>query len=222
MNSSIVKKIGICFFSALTIFGVCAAENDNPGFRSEGGRRQMNGNRERGNRRQAGGNRMMRGGMMGGLANFIAEEEIRAKFPKEFAELEKSALELDKKQAELAAKAGVKLQETMESKLRKLRAADPAGFTAVIAEIKKNPRGGFSKMMELAKKHKIELFSRPGGGRQLPPPPAAGRNIGRPDFRKLRQLYPEEMKKYEELRREKPAEARKILEELVKRSNSGK
>ena len=218
--NSIIKRIGIWSFSALTVFCVCAAENDIPGPR-QGGRRQMNGNRERGNRRQAGGNRM-RNGMMGGLANFIAEEDIRAKFPKEFAELEKSALELDKKQAELAAKAGVKLQETMESKLRKLRAADPAGFTAVIAEIKKNPRGGFSKMMELAKKHKIELFSRPGGGRQLPQPPAAGRNIGRPDFRKLRQLYPEEMKKYEELRREKPAEARKILEELVKRSNSGK
>ena len=221
MNSSIVKKIGICFFSALTIFGVCAAENDNPGFRGEGSRRQM-GNRMRGNRRQMGGNRMMRGGMMGGLANFIAEEEIRAKFPKEFAELEKAALELDKKQAELAAKAGVKLQETMESKLRKLRAADPAGFTAAIAEFKKNPSNGFSKMMALAKKHNIELFQRPGGNRQLPQPPAPGRSIGRPDFRKLRQLYPEEMKKYEELRREKPAEARKMLEELVKRSNSGK
>lgn len=223
--NSMIKKIGIWTFSALTVLSVCAAEGDMPPAGSEGGFRRMGGNRRQmgGGRRQMNGRRQMGGGMMmGGLSNFVAEEEIRTKFPKEFAELEKSALELDKKQAELAAKAGVKLQETMECKLRKLRAADPAGFSAAIAEFKKNPRNGFSKMTELAKKHKIELFQRPGGNRQLPKPPASGRDIGRPDFRKLRRLYPEEMKKYEELRRENPAEARKILEGLVKRANSVK
>ena len=161
--------------------------------------------------------------MMGGFSRIIAEEQIRAKFPKESAELDKALYELDLKYAELAEKAGVKLQPTLDSNLRKLRILDPAGYSAAIAELQKNPRTGFSKMMELAKKHNVELFSRrtPGTGAPNRENAPQGRQINRPKFRELRRKFPEEMKQYEKLRRENPEEAANMLKQLIQRLKSG-
>ena len=56
-------------------------------------------------------------------------------------------------------------------------------------------------------------------GRNIPAP-SANRNINRVSISKLRSNFPEEMKKYDELKTSNPEEAKKLLSELVKRSEA--
>ena len=226
-----LKKFAVMILSAVFALTSATADESAPGTGNTGDRNMRGSNRRmRGGNRggMRGGNRNMRGGMMmGGFSRIIAEEQIRAKFPKESAELDKALYELDLKYAELAEKAGVKLQPSLESNLRKLRILDPAGYSAAIAELQKNPRTGFPKMMELAKKHNVELFGNrvPGAGAPNRENAPQGRQINRPNFRELRSKFPEEMKQYEKLRRENPAEAANMLKQLIQRlksENSGK
>ena len=140
----------------------------------------------------------------------------KEKFPKETAELDKAILDAETKYAELAKKAEVEFPASLENNLLKLRAADTAAYTAAIKAIKENPRQNFNQLLELAKKHNIELFP----ARRMPM--REGRNVNRPDFRKLRKEFPEEMKQYNELRNSDPAKAREFLQGLVKRSQEAK
>ena len=216
-------------------------DNGNNRPRQREGRQNRNGrnfNREgRGgfNREGRGGfNREGRGGMgammqmgqwMSVAQRVLAFEAIREKFPKETAELDKAILESEAKYAELAKKAEIEVPASLEGNLLKLRAADTAAYTAAIKAIKENPRQNFSKLVELAKKHNIELFP----ARKMPmregrnvEAPNKSRNVNRPDFKKLQKDFPEEMKKYNELKKDDPAKARELLKELVKRAESGK
>ena len=155
-------------------------------------------------------------GFAGAFERIIAEEELRSKFPAEYAEIDKAMAELEKKQTELAAKAKVTLPATMENNLRKLRLTDPQGYSAAVNTLKSDRRSGFTKLNELAAKHNISLFpGRPSGGFRKAEAPA--RNVARPDFRKLREKFPQEMKQYEELRQKDPAKAKTMLEELIKK-----
>ena len=153
----------------------------------------------------------------------MAFENIRSKFPKECAELNKTILETEQKYADLAKKAEVEFPASLESRLIKLQIADPAGYDEAIKAVKENPRTGLTKLNELAKKHKIELVAprrriEMRDGRNVEQP-SANRNIQRPDFRKLRSKFPEEMKQYEEMRGKDPAKARQMLTNMVNRLN---
>ena len=161
--------------------------------------------------------------LMSSASRIIAIETAREKFPAESAELDKSILAAEEKYAELAKNAGTELQPTLELNLLKLRNADPAGYAEAIKALKENIRTGAPKLAELAKKHNIELVPRRNismrEGRNIPAP-SANRNINRVSISKLRSNFPEEMKKYDELKTSNPEEAKKLLSELVKRSEA--
>ena len=160
---------------------------------------------------------------MSSAQRIIAFETTREKFPKESAELDKLILETEQKYTELAKKSGTELPISIEAQLIKLRNADPAGYTEAFKAVKENPRSGLRKVLELAKKHKIQLTPQRRIGMQEGrniPAPSANRAIQRPDFRKLRAQYPEEMKKYEAMRQENPEQARQMLTEMMKRLNT--
>lgn len=210
--------------SGLSVF---AAENDGGrggfqrGSRGEGQRaeRGFRGGFQRGGQNR---NMMMRN-------QFFVEVEIAKKFPAEYAEVDKLREEYEAKLAELAKKAEVQLPESRDSAFRKLHKAYPAEFAAAVEKMKSSPREGFMALNELAKKAGIDLFgamrggNRPGGhGQMRPEAPAGSREFKRPDMAALRRNYPEEMKKYDELRRTDAAKARELLVEIIKKANSGK
>lgn len=191
------------------------------------GSRNGNNNRNR-NRGERNGHRMNRGNfmelmpLMSSAPRIIAFETIRQKFPEESAKLDKIILETEEKYAELAKKSETELPVSIEVGLIKLRNADPAGYAEAFKAVKNDPRNGVRKLLELAKKHNITLTRQPRigmkEGRNVQTP-AANRNIQRPDFRKLRSKFPEEMKKYEAMRQENPAQARQLLTDMMQRLN---
>lgn len=199
----------------------------------QGNRNGRFGNRdgqgERGGRFGNRGGQGNRNGMMMGsfFSRIIAENEIRIKFPAEVDALNKTLLEAESKYAGLAKKAGVTLNENIDSKLRRLQTLAPEEMAQIIAAMKNNDFSAFQKLNELAKKHNITLMSaRSGrmgaGGMQRGNGSDARGNSGRQtglNISRLRRMYPEEMKKYDALRSENPAEARKLLLELVRRNN---
>lgn len=214
--------------AAVLAFGIAgavtAAENEEMPSR-EGRRAGMNmrGGRGFGRNGRAGGF----GGMMARmnpLARFRAEEEIRQKFPKELDEALKQLAEAEKKVAELAKKAKVELPESNDSKLRQIQAKKPAEFAKLVKE--EDFRKVFTGLRELAEEVGVE-FGGMMGPRQRGPRgpegarPESSRRRG-PDMARLRRMYPEEMKKLEELRREDPAAFRKGLMELMKKAQEQK
>ena len=107
--------------------------------------------------------------------------------------------------------------------IRKSAEGDPRAMMSTMAALRK-----------LAEKHGIKLSAMPGnrGGRRgfgrgeggfereaVPPK----RDMSRPSFSKLRAAFPEEMARYEELRRSDPGAARELLKKLsVELTKSGK
>lgn len=241
MSKGLLKKFGLLVL--MLVSAACIAAEDFPP--QNNSTRWQNFGGERGNRGNRGGNRSgnrgdrrgSRGGNRNGSrGNFmelmpllsssqriIAFETTRQKFPKESAELDKFILETEQKYAELAKKSGTELPFSVEIQLIKLRNADPAGYAEAFKAVRENPRSGLRKILELAKKHNIQLTPQRKIGMQEArniPAPSANRSIQRPDFRKLRTKYPEDMKKYEALRQEKPEQARQMLTEMMKRLNA--
>ena len=239
--TAMMKKIIASLFSATLVFTCFADETDfggdAPAPRTEG---RQNRNRNRNRNREGGRGGFNRGGFNreGGRGGFdrgsmmqmmqwrqmadrvLAYETLREKFPQETAELDKAILASEAKYAEHAKKAEITIPASLETNLLKLRTADTAAYTATLKEIKENPRN-FNKLLELAKKHNIELFP----ARRMPmrdgrnvEAPNRSRDNMRPNFNKLRKDYPEEMKKYNELRSSDPAKARAFLQDLIKRS----
>ena len=236
-----MKKIIVSLFSATLVVTCFADENDfgNTFPRTEG-RQNQNRNRNRNRNREGGRGNFDRGGFNreGGRGGFdrgnmmqmmqwrqmaervLAFETLREKFPQETAELDKAILASEAKYAELAKKAEITIPASLETNLLKLRTADTAAYTATLKAIKENPRN-FNKLLELAKKHNIELFPtrrmNMREGRNVEAPNRSRDNM-RPNFNKLRKDYPEEMKKYNELRSSDKAKAQQLLKELIKRS----
>ncbi len=167
------------------------------------------------------------GGMM--QNRFFVELELARRFPAEYAEVEALRERYEAALAALAAKGEVTLPESRDEAYRKLRKADPAAFDAAVALMKTSPREGMAQLMELARRHNIELFGgRPGGQRPAvpgasgssghsPAAPAAApsRNFNRPDMGALRRKYPEKMREYDALRRRDPAAARNMLLQII-------
>ena len=248
--NDLIKKLAISIMS-VTVAVACIADesdfdsgNNRPRQREGRQNREGRGGNRGGNNwgRQGGrgGNNWGRQGGQGGFdrnmmmqmgqwmsvaQRVLAFESIREKFPKESAELDKSILDYEAKYAELAKKAEIEIPASLENNLLKLRAADTAAYTAAIKAIKENPRQNFNKLLELAKKHNIELFPARRmpmrEGRNVEAPNKSRDNL-RPKMGQLRKKYPEEMKKYNELKNSDPAKAKELLVELMKRSESEK
>ena len=225
-NVSMTRRI-IAAVLALGIAGaITAAEND--GMPSREGRRagmNMRGGRGFGRNGRAGGF----GGMMARmnpLARFKAEEEIRQKFPKELDEALKQLAEAEKKVAELAKKAKVELPESNDSKLRQIQAKKPAEFAKLVKE--EDFRKAFTGLRELAEEAGVEFGGMgprqrgPRGPEGAPGAENAPRRRGPVDMARLRRMYPEEMKKLDEIRRSDRDAYRKGLMELIKKSKEQK
>ena len=200
---------GITFIQGIALF---AAENNNfPNERSSGWH---------GNRRNSGQRGGQRRNMM--VSRVIVEAQISHADPQKYAELEKARLQYEKDMAALAEKHGIKLPESREDNLRKLWKANPEKFVEICVEIKNSPREGMRKLFELAKESGIKFgmardqrrFDRNGNNNENSSMP---RKFNRPDMSALRRNYPEEMKKYDDLRRKDPTAGRKFLIELIEK-----
>ena len=193
-----------------------------------GGGRDFGGGR-RGGPGGPGGDRPGRGGM-NPLGQFAAESEIGTKFPEEYAKVSAELSAAENKMAQLAERAGVEYRISLSTQLRTLRAKNPDRFAEVERLAKESPMEAWRELMKLAKDENVKLsmpFGRGGrggghgghgGGRgpggqggsgemrkvQAPPPMA-----------RLREAFPEDMKRYETLRDTDPAAAERLLRGLV-------
>ena len=216
------------FFALLSVFvitsAVFAAEEQNGDFnpeRSGRGDARRSGMRRRGG---MGGGRIFFGGMSM-LQRFKAEQDISRKFPNEYAEAEKQLFEAEAKLKELAKKAKVDLPNSIEGKLRELKHKQPEAFARIVAD--EDNRKAMMDVMKLAKDNGLELFPNMRGGDRRGRPEAdkpaqapEKRRTGRVNFEKLRKLYPEEMKKLDELRTSDPQAFRDGLRDLNKKMES--
>ena len=202
------------------------------GFGGRGGRGEGFGGRGEG----FGGPRGGRGGFGGGRGGFgmmgnnqraEAEKQIREKFPKEFADIEKTKEQAEAQLQELAKKAGVKLPLTQEAMMKKM-AAVREKYKAEFEEIRKlresDPQTARERTAEIFKREGIEMpmmnFRRPDDNNQANRPQPRRSNPGQ-DIRKkieqMRKAYPEEMKKIQQLRSEDPQKFRQAMKKLADR-----
>jgi len=191
---------------------------------------------ERGGERPERGGRQGRGGRFGRggatpFAQLAADAKIRKEFPQEFDAVNAELCAAEEKLRKLAERAGVNYPQNFSTAIRKLRVSDPGRMAEIERMADDDPRGAFRALGELAAERNVELgFSamrgrrggggggRPGEEMEKPAP----RRLNNPPLRKLRETFPEEMKKYNELRQEDPAAAKKLLLELTEKLNKGK
>lgn len=179
--------------------------------------------------RQRRGDRPGRGGTSPMLL-LIADGKVRKAFPQEFDAINRELCAAEEKLEKLAERAGVKYPQDFTATLRKLRAAAPEKMAEIEQLAAEDPRRAFRELGELAREQGIG-FAAPGGrggrrgddrgrgrGRDEIEKPEP-RRINSVPIRKLREEFPEEMKRYEELRQEDPAAAKKLLLELNERLN---
>ena len=159
-----------------------------------------------------------------------AEKQIKEKFPKEYAAIEKSKEQAEEQLQALAKKANVKLPLTQEAMMKKM-AAIREKYKAEFEEIDKlrqeDPQAARERTNEIFKREGIEMpmmgmggFRRPEGNSQQPPRQPRRGNSGQ-DMRKkmdqIRKAYPEEVKKLQSLREEDPQKFRQEMKKLADR-----
>jgi len=176
-----------------------------------------------------------RGGFGGGRGGFAnpraeAEKQIKEKFPKEFAAIEKAKEQAEEQLQALAKKADVKLPLTQEAMMKKM-AAVREKYKAEFEEINKlwqeDPQAARERTAEIFKREGIEMpgmgmnFRRPDNNSQANRPPQPRRGNAGQDMRKkmdqMRKAYPEEMKKIQALRQEDPQKFREEMKKLADR-----
>lgn len=163
------------------------------------------------------------GGMMGNRRRTEAENQIKAKFPKEYAEIEKAREQAENQLQELAKKADVELPPTQEAMMKKM-AAVREKYKTEFDEIEKmretDPQLARERTMDIYRREGIEMpmmnFGRPGGNRG-PEPPQARRGNPMQKLAEIRKAYPEEMKKIMPLRKEDPKKFREEMKKLAER-----
>ena len=163
-------------------------------------------------------------GMMENRERAEAEAKIKAKFPKEYAAIEKNREQAEEQLQALAKKAEVKLPLTMEARMKKM-AAIREKYKAEFEEIAKlresDPQAARERTAEIYKREGLDMpmmpdFRRPGSeGRNPPPQPRRGNPMQK--FEAIRKAYPEEMKKIAPLRQEDPQKFRAELRKLAER-----
>jgi len=159
------------------------------------------------------------------MTQLIIDGKIRKAFPQEFDAVNRELCAVEEKLEKLAERAGVKYPLNFNAQLHKLRVAAPEKMAEIELMAAEDPRGAFRAINELAKEHGLEIAApgmrgRRGGERPGRGPRGGGeeklepRRIATPPLRKLREEFPEEMKRYDELRQEDPEAAKKLLLEL--------
>ena len=160
-----------------------------------------------------------------------AENQIKAKFPKEYEAIDKARNQAEEQLQALAEKAGVKLPLTQDAMMKKM-AGIREKYKAEFEEIRKlwqsDPQAARERTAEIFRREGIEMpmmgqqgFRRPGGesGMNTPPPQRRG-NAGQDTRKKIEQIrkaYPEEMKKLQPLRKEDPQKFREEMKKLAER-----
>lgn len=171
----------------------------------------------------------------GGLGGFgarqnsrtTAEEQIKKLFPAEYAEVEKLRAGIEDKLQELAKKGNVTLPESMDS-LRIKTAAIREKYKTEFAEIDKlrevDPMAALERAREIYQKEGLEFGSFMGGGRggmtmgggeQAQVQAPQHRTNPMEKLNLIRQKYPEEFAKIQDLRQSNPEEYRKQFQALV-------
>jgi len=191
---------------------------------------------ERGDRSRRGGfgRRGGRGGFSGGgrsvemAASIKTASSIKERFAEEYAALNKDLSAVEEKYETLAVKVGADTNAVtpMDRNLRKLETKKPAEFDAAAKLMKENMREGMIRLRELAEQEGIVLnISRRGGSGEGGETPTFSSSQTRVNparqMKMIREKYPEEMKKFDELRRTDPAKAQELLRELNRRMNEG-
>ena len=171
-------------------------------------------------RRQWRGDRPGRGGNP--LEQLTADAAIRKAFPQEFAAVNGELCAAEAKMRDLAKRAGVDYPNSPAAMIRQLRVAAPEKLAEVERLAEDDPRAAFRAFSELMQEQGLGFAPPPDrgrrgfGGRDREEKPEP-RRLSNPPLRKLREAFPEEMKRYEELRQEDPAAAKKLLLELSER-----
>ena len=175
----------------------------------------------------------MRGGNP--LEALAADAKLRERFPEEFNAVIRELNAAEDKLNKLAERGGVKYPPNFTSQLRRLRDKAPEKFSAIERRAADDPREAMRELFELAREQGVDLAmpmmrggrggrggfpGRGGFGGDRPEEPPAPRKLSTPPLRKLRENFPAEMKRYEELRQEDPAAAAKLLRELADRLNT--
>jgi len=173
------------------------------------------------------------GGGRGGnpLSTLAAEGRIRARFPEEYAAVSREMSAAEEKMRSLAERAGVDYPPSLAVQLRLLRNKAPERFTAIEEKAAESPREAMRELMRLAAEENVTLpimagrggmrggmrGDRPHRGDMDKPEP---RRLKNPPMRRLRETFPEEMKRYEDLRQSDPDGAAKLLRELMSKLES--
>lgn len=204
-----------------------AGENGRPGERGgapgadRGGRRgggERGGGDRGGDRGGApGGARMGMGGLMGQIKTAM---NVKAKFPEEYAATMNELNTAENNYEALANKAGAEVTTPMMRSLRQIEAKDAAGFAEASAMMDSDMRGAMVKFRDLAEKAGVEfgMGGQRGGGQRggdSEAQPQRPRAVsGAAMMKKLRDAYPEDMKRYDELRKTDSKGAAAFLREL--------
>lgn len=179
-----------------------------------------------------------RGGQSAGMgSNFsfrnpraAAEEQIKTKFPAEYAKIEKQREEIETNLQSLAKKGNITLPdtaETLQKKMRLVREKYKTEFDEIAKLRQSDPSAAWERTQEIYKREGI-TFPRFGSNRhqmgqnntprmQEPPAPPRRGNPMMERMKLLRQKYPQEMKKIESLRRSDPASYRRELRALSRK-----
>ena len=192
-------------------------------FRNRRGMRDGMPGRDRGGM-MPGGDRGGRGGGPGMgaftlLAQLKTAAAIKAKFPQEYSAAVTGINAAEKQYEELAVKAGAEATAPAMRELRQLEAKNPAGFDEVITLAGSDARAAVFKLRELAAQEGIRLSlggrrdGRGGGGNGGFNAPRTRINPAM-RMKQLRENFPEEMKKYDELRGVDRNAANALLREL--------
>ena len=177
--------------------------------------------------RQRRGDRPRRGGI-NPMTMLVVDGKIRKAFPQEFDAVTRELCAAEERLHTLAERAGVQYPQDFSSTIRKLRIAAPDKMAEIEQLAAEDPRGAFRALSELAREQGLGMTSMFGRGGRRGGDDRRGRDeIEKPEprristapLRKLREAFPEEMKRYEELRQEDPAAAKKLLLELNDRLN---
>lgn len=147
-----------------------------------------------------------------------AERKLHKERPAEYREIERLRAEADLKVFKLAAKAGIRLPDSMEiyrKKLNVLRIYFPQEYRKARELQRTDAEGGAKILRSLAAKLELELSDPPGkrnaGNASLPQGDA---------MIQLRKRFPEEMKKLDKLKHNAPVAYRQQLRKLMEKMNA--
>lgn len=147
-----------------------------------------------------------------------AERKLHKERPAEYREIERLRAEADLKVFKLAAKAGIRLPDSMEiyrKKLNVLRIYFPQEYRKARELQRTDAEGGAKILRGLAAKLELGLSDPPGkrnaGNASLPQGDA---------MIQLRKRFPEEMKKLDKLKHNAPVAYRQQLRKLMEKMNA--